>query len=212
MAIKKRPDLFLLLIVIVSMMVVIPFVEYTALINSKMQLPESLSWLEQWMRESEDKATEITVSFLQMNSFNDFVINIIIIALLPALGEELLFRGIIQRIFIDWTKNIHIGIIIAAILFSTFHFQFYGFIPRMLIGIYLGYLFVWSKNIWVPVMAHFVNNASIVIYIYFSGINVEEAISNDTGENYSIITVIVGLLFFIVLTILTYRKTMLRKV
>ena len=191
------------------MLTVIPFIEYTALLNSKLQLPESLSWLEHWMRESEDKATEITVSFLQMNNLYDFIINILIIALLPALGEELLFRGILQSIFIDWTKNIHWGIIITAILFSAFHFQFYGFLPRMLIGVYLGYLFVWSKNIWYPVAAHFVNNASIVIYIYFSKIDVEEAISNQSDEIYPFTMVIAGLVFFVFLSILVYRKTVL---
>ncbi len=205
--INKKTDLLLLILVILSILMIIPFIEYTALFNSKMQLPESLSWLEQWMRESEDNATEITISFLQMNNLSDFIINITIIALLPALGEELLFRGILQNIFIKWTKNIHWGIIITAILFSAFHLQFYGFIPRMLIGIYLGYLFVWTKNIWYPVLAHFVNNVSIVIYVYFTNVNVEEALSSETSDNYPLTMVIAGVIFFTLLTVLIYRKT-----
>ena len=88
-------------------------------------------------------------------------------AILPAIGEELLFRGVFQRLLTEWTRNIHWGIILAALLFSFFHFEFYGFLPRFLLGVFFGYLFVWTSSIWVPILAHFTNNFIIVVYSFY---------------------------------------------
>ncbi len=84
------------------------------------------------------------------------------------MGEEFLFRGVIQRLFTEWTRNRHVGIWIAAFLFSFIHFQFYGFLPRFLLGLYFGYLLVWSSSIWVPVTGHFINNGVAVLYYHFA--------------------------------------------
>jgi membrane protease YdiL (CAAX protease family) len=88
------------------------------------------------------------------------------IAFLPSIGEELLFRGVIQRIFTNWTRNYHWGIWISALLFSALHMQFYGFIPRMFLGVLFGYLLVWSGSMWLPIIAHFINNAVAVVAMY----------------------------------------------
>jgi membrane protease YdiL (CAAX protease family) len=88
------------------------------------------------------------------------------IAFLPAIGEELLFRGVILRIFTNWTKNHHWGVWISAILFSALHMQFYGFIPRMLLGVLFGYLLVWSGSMWLPIIAHFINNGVAVVVMF----------------------------------------------
>ena len=145
----------------------IPIINALAMWNQSMHFPEWLSGIENWMLDKEESAQELTESFLVMNSVGSLVFNLIMIALLPAIGEELIFRGIFQRIFAEWTKNIHLGILLAAILFSAMHFQFYGFLPRMILGILLGYLFYWSKSIWVPIVGHFVNNGVAVISYYF---------------------------------------------
>ena len=92
-----------------------------------------------------------------------------LIAILPALGEELFFRGIVQRIFISWTKNPLLGIIIGAFLFSFMHLQFYGFIPRFYLGIIFGLIYFWSGSIWLPILAHFLNNAAAVIILFIYG-------------------------------------------
>lgn len=84
-------------------------------------------------------------------------------ALCPAITEEFFFRGALQRLIGKWNPNPHFVIWSAAILFSAFHLQFYGFIPRMLLGAYLGYLLLWTRSIWIPVFAHFINNATAVI-------------------------------------------------
>nr|WP_256471379.1 CPBP family intramembrane glutamic endopeptidase [Solitalea agri] len=101
-----------------------------------------------------------------MDNLNQLWLNLFMMAVLPAIGEELLFRGVAQRLFIDTFKNANAGIWVAAIVFSALHFQFYGFLPRMLLGVLFGYLFYWSGNIWLAVFAHFVNNATVVVFSY----------------------------------------------
>jgi membrane protease YdiL (CAAX protease family) len=111
--------------------------------------------------------SQLTNLFLDTRSTADFIENMAIMAVLPALGEELLFRGIFQRLFSDWARSIHWGIIITSLLFSFFHFEFYGFLPRFLLGILFGYLLIWTASIWIPMLAHFINNGIIVGYYFF---------------------------------------------
>ncbi len=116
----------------------------------------------------EGNAEKLTLAFLKMDSPLDLMLNILIVALLPAIGEELLFRGCLQQLLVEWTKKPHLSIFIAAALFSAIHFQFLGFVPRMLIGAFLGYLFYWSGNLWYAIIGHFVNNALQVVGYYFA--------------------------------------------
>lgn len=134
--------------------------------NANIKLPEFLSWIETWMQQKEEAAAALTEMFVHTNTIWGLLINIIVIAAIPALGEELLFRGAIQRIFLSWTRNYHMAIWISAIIFSAFHMQFFGFVPRMLLGALFGYLLVWSKSLWLPIVAHFTNNA-IAVIAYF---------------------------------------------
>ncbi|KAF0239433.1 MAG: putative metal-dependent membrane [Prolixibacteraceae bacterium] len=143
-----------------------PFVNFIAGLNEKMLFPEWLSEVENWMRNAEDKAAEITGAFLKVETIGGLAFNIFMIAFLPAIGEELLFRGVIQRIFTNWTRNYHWGIWISALLFSALHLQFYGFIPRMFLGVLFGYLLIWSGSMWLPIIAHFINNGVAVVAIY----------------------------------------------
>ena len=149
-----------------SILLLIPLINYIGEINNQMKLPESLSGLENWMRTMEDTAKVLTDKFMKVEGISGLLFNVFMIAILPALGEELLFRGVIQRIFINMTKNYHWGIWIAAFIFSAFHMQFYGFLPRMLLGAMFGYLLVWTGTMWAPILAHFVNNTMGVIGYY----------------------------------------------
>ncbi|MBK7853873.1 MAG: CPBP family intramembrane metalloprotease [Bacteroidetes bacterium] len=110
------------------------------------------------MKDYELKAQKLTEVFLADATPMQFSINILMIAVLPAIGEEFLFRGIFQKLFAQITKHKLLAVIITGALFSAIHLQFYGFIPRFLLGVYFGLLLVWSKSIWLPVLAHFVNN------------------------------------------------------
>ncbi len=154
------------LLVILLVVFASPVINFMGEINGQMHFPDWLSGIENWMRDSEDKADQLTEIFLNVNTTGGLLFNIFMIAFLPAIGEELLFRGVIQRIFTNMTKSYHWGIWISAILFSALHMQFYGFIPRMLLGVLFGYLLVWSGTIWLPIAAHFVNNGAAVIAWY----------------------------------------------
>jgi membrane protease YdiL (CAAX protease family) len=132
-------------------------------INGQMKFPESLSGLENWMRTMEDTAKIMVEKFMDVETISGLMFNIFMIAVLPAIGEELMFRGVIQRVMTNWAKNYHWGIWITAFLFSAMHMQFYGFLPRMALGAMFGYLLVWTGTMWVPILAHFVNNAMGVL-------------------------------------------------
>ena len=115
------------------------------------------------MRNKEDLAKHFTQIILSGEGLYTLLANLVVVAAAAGLTEEFLFRGALQRILGKCTTNPHIIIWLTAILFSTFHLQFYGFVPRMVLGAYLGYLLYWSKSIWLPVFAHFTNNAIAVI-------------------------------------------------
>lgn len=136
--------------------------------NSVMHFPESMKDFETWAREKEDLAARITKSLTHFNSPADLILALFVIAVLPGIGEELVFRGLIQRELWRSSQNVHLSIWTAAFIFSAIHIQFFGFFPRLLLGALFGYLYYWSDNLWVPIFAHFVNNAMGVVGIYLS--------------------------------------------
>jgi len=148
------------------MVVAFPLINLLAEINQSMSLPESMSGISDWMKASETANNEITKYFLQADSFGILLFNLILIALIPAIGEELLFRGIIQRLFTEMSKNIHIGIWVSAFLFSAVHMQFFTFLPRFLMGAMFGYFLIWSNSLSLTIAAHFVNNGLAVLINY----------------------------------------------
>ncbi|MFC2096327.1 lysostaphin resistance A-like protein [Bacteroidota bacterium] len=184
----------------------IPLINSFAVLNQNMQFPEWLNGLESWMQEKELSAQELTKAFLKMDSLGSLLFNIFMIGLLPAIGEELIFRGVLQRIFAEWTKNIHWGIVIAAILFSAMHMQFYGFLPRMILGVLLGYLFYWSGSIWIPMIGHFVNNTTAIILYYFYAEEMNRDIESFGAGQESIIYLIIGIAFVTPLLYLFYKE------
>ncbi len=163
---RGHPGMTALVLGALVMIAALPMVNFLVLINEQLSLPESLRNLEEWMRRTEEAAEAATRLFLDVSTWQGLLFNIFLIALIPAIGEEFVFRGIVQKLFRQWTGNVHLGVIIAAVLFSAMHLQFFGFLPRLLLGLLLGYMFVYTRNIWVPVFAHFFNNAAAVI-IYF---------------------------------------------
>jgi uncharacterized protein len=176
---NKTITLASVILVLVLSFAASPFINFIGEFNANMQLPGWLSGVESWMKNAEDKAAEITEAFLKVETTGGLLFNIFMIAFLPAIGEELLFRGVIQRIFTNWTRNYHWGIWITALLFSALHMQFYGFIPRMFLGVLFGYLLVWSGSMWLPIIAHFINNAVAVVAMYMIDKNL---LSNEIEE------------------------------
>lgn len=166
--INFKPALPVLIIAGITILAAVPLINFTGELNGRMKLPAFLSDVEMWMKESENTAKIITDAFMNSPTTGGFLVNILMIAIIPAIGEEFVFRGILQKLFHQWTKNIHVAIFISAFFFSSVHFQFYGFIPRFVMGVFLGYSFAWSGSLWVPVFIHFVNNAAAVVLSYFA--------------------------------------------
>ncbi|PKQ60534.1 hypothetical protein BZG02_18900 [Labilibaculum filiforme] len=194
----------------ITIVIALPAINLLASINSHLQLPEFLSGVEQWMRHSEDQAAIITKKFLAMETPFDLFVNLILIAVIPALGEELLFRGVIQRIFSSMTKNVHWGIIITAFLFAALHMQFFGLLPRMAMGILFGYLLVWTKSLWVPILAHLINNGMAVCMSYFINKGkIPEDIEQFGGNHAGIWAS--GLISLSILALLLFRLYRLRE-
>lgn len=164
-----KPQLRMIVVSTIIIFAALPFISWLGEINRNMNLPESLAGIENWMKRMEQEANQLIIAFLTVKNFGGMLFNVFMIALIPAIGEEFLFRGVILKLFKDWTKNYHIAVVISAILFSALHLQFYGFLPRFLLGIILGYMFVWSGSLWVPMLIHFVNNGFAIIYIYATG-------------------------------------------
>ena len=164
---------------------IMPFINWAGEVNSHFSLPSFLVEVENWMKQSEEVAKKLTDAFLHMNGVADLLLNMVVIALLAAVGEELFFRGCMQNIFIEWIKNKHAGVWLTAIIFSAVHMQFYGFFPRMVLGVVLGYLYVWSGSLWLPIFFHFLNNGLAVLFSYFisKGIISEGAETIGAGES-----------------------------
>ena len=187
----------LVLLLILLFVLFLPILNFTVELNKLLVLPDWLSELENWMRNAEDSAAVKTKALLKMDNYQDLLFNIFLIGILPAVGEELAFRGVVQKVLIGERENPHIGIWGAAFIFSFIHFQFFGFLPRLLLGAFFGYLFYWSKSIWLPILGHFVNNTSAVLVAYYLGSNgMEEKLEKiGTTEQSSFVPLIAALLF-----------------
>lgn len=174
----QKPKIAWLGMVAVIMAVSMPALEWTVAINEKMILPDSLKWLEDWMREKEEETKLVTMMLLDMRHITDFMVNIFMIAIVPAVAEELMFRGAVQRSFTKIFNNPHVAIWVSAFIFSAIHVQFFGFLPRLLLGAAFGYIYFWSGNIWYAIFGHFLNNAyavSIAWYMKKNNLPLSEA-------------------------------------
>jgi membrane protease YdiL (CAAX protease family) len=175
-----------------------PLIEW----NNNWKFPEFMQEFEQWAREKEDYAQKLTEVMTNSLSLNDLFISLVVIAFIPAIGEELVFRGMLQNEIFRASRNIHTAIWTSAVIFSAIHFQLYGFIPRMLLGALFGYLYYWSGNLLLPIFAHFFNNAFGVIGIYLSNNNIVDInMEEDPSFPIYIVTInvilTVGLLYYI---------------
>jgi uncharacterized protein len=191
----------------VIMISAIPLINLMAHLNAQMSLPDFLGPVEEWMKETEQAAERLTETFLAADNLTGLMVNILIIAVVPAIGEELLFRGVIQRLFSEWTRNHHAGIWISAIIFSAMHLQFFGFLPRTMLGVLFGYMLVWSGKMWIPIVAHFVNNAmAVTVYYFIQRKQVSEDVETIGADPGDWLFVILSLSFFVIFTVIFYHR------
>jgi membrane protease YdiL (CAAX protease family) len=190
------PFLLCAVLLIISIQPVINCIGYY---NQQIVLPESLDW----MREYEESAEKSLKLLFSNRSIPSLIFNLLVIAVMAGLAEEFFFRGCLQQIMQKIVRNRHFAIWITAVIFSAIHFQFYGFVPRVLLGALLGYLFVWSGSIWVPVIAHTIHNAInvVLIHIYYDTPQADQVENFRYGENALLISasfVISALIIFMI--------------
>lgn len=173
--IKLEPFLINTIVGSVLLLTSLPLVQYLYIWNKKLPLPE-------WARSIESETTNLIQNLLVTDSPFELFFNIFVIAIVPAIGEEMVFRGIIQRRIEKWSNHSHFAIWISALLFSAFHMQLEGLFPRMLLGALLGYLFYWSKSLWIPIIVHFMNNGLQIIAMYFYSKNLSDVDINQVNS------------------------------
>lgn len=190
----KKPESFLeidkgfsiinLILAIVIIFASQPVVNIVSEWNQQISLPASLNKLEVAFKAMEDSATKTTDRMLLTDSsIPALLLNLLVVALLAAIAEEFFFRGVIQKTIQKISNNIHLAVWITAIIFSFIHFQFYGFFPRIILGALLGYIFVWSRSLWLPIIIHFINNAAAIL-LYRQYHDDKNVIDIGTGETW----------------------------
>lgn len=179
--IDRRPGALAAVLAVLFILFLIPFTSYLGWLNAGLELPSWLGGVEQWIQGKEEQAGRLTGLLINTSTIGGLMLNMLIIAVIPAVGEELLYRGILQNIFRSWFGSGHLAVLLTAFLFSATHLQFYGFLPRFILGLAFGYMFLWSGSIWLPVLAHLANNAIPVFLAYLLGWdNI-----NDTVDEFS---------------------------
>ena len=156
-----RAVAFVVALLVVSM----PAMNYIVYLNEQLTLPASLAPIEQWMRATEEAAKAVTDSFLNGNTLPGMLGCVLLMGVLTGFSEEALFRGALQGTLSRF-RNPHFSIWLAAFVFSVLHFQFFGFVPRLLLGAIFGYLLHWTGSLWVPIIAHALNNSVVVVSAY----------------------------------------------
>lgn len=197
------------------MILMIPAVNLLLSWNQSMNLPNSLQNVEEWMRNMEQRAEILTLQLLTTDSFGILLINLIVMAIAPAIAEECFFRGMLLQLFLGGytpnhhsKMNKHIAIWLTAFIFSFIHFQFYGFLPRLFLGALFGYLFIWTQSIWIPIIAHATNNAMMVCtYFIMSKMNKTTDCIDTFGTGNTWYVGIISLALAIFLIGIIYRST-----
>lgn len=174
MRLSKAPSLKAVVGILVIYVVMTPAMDWLVAWNESITLPESLRGIEEWMRQQEETAQAATNMLLSGTSVADLLITVVSVGVLTGLGEEMFFRGALQRICIDGMRRRHLAVWTAAFVFSALHFQFFGFVPRLMLGVFFGYAYLWSGSLWVPVIGHALNNSMVVAATWMNGGNVSD--------------------------------------
>ena len=168
--------------------------------NKSINFPEFMNSFETWAFNKEKELEKITIFLVSFENNWEFLFGILSIALIPGICEEYLFRGVLQKNFYLISKNIHIAVWLSALFFSALHLQFYGFFPRMLLGVLFGYIYYWSGNILYPMIAHIFNNFFSLTIFYFSQkglLNENFEVSINSSPNIPIGLIIISAVLFI---------------
>jgi len=170
----RSPDITKYALVVVFMFAIMPAIELITSLNALYSFPDSLSGLEEYFRNADARAAHATQVALVADSFPMYILNLVAIAITPAICEEMFFRGILQNYFVGVMKNKHWAILLTALIFSVVHLQFSGLIPRFILGAVLGYIYVMTDSLWPSIVAHATNNMLVVSVSFFADVDVSE--------------------------------------
>ena len=204
---RKGSNIWTIIIVVTIMCVSIPVINWLASVNEMMSLPASLHGIEEWMKDTEDQAGKLTDAFLDTYTIGGFLVNLVMIAIIPALGEELVFRGVLQRLFTEWFRNAHVAILVCAFIFAAIHLQFYGFLPRFILGLLFGYFFYWTGSLWIPIFCHFLNNGAAVVASFLNDRGVINTGYQDFGSTNNVHIICGSFIITVILLFLFYRTS-----
>lgn len=166
MGLRQSFSLTQLAAVVALMVASLPFIGLTGQWNEQVHLGGRLHELETWIRNTEKLAEQQTRLLLTTHNAGDYLVNLLMVAVLPGICEEAFFRGALQQLLIRWTGRVGAGVILTAFIFSFLHFQFLGFLPRFILGLMLGYVYVFTGSLWLAMIGHFVNNGVDVTLMY----------------------------------------------
>lgn len=179
---KPANPWWLLLIGVVLMFISLPVTNQLTRWNEAMSFGGVFEKLEEYLKMLEETAAATTEKMLNVNTIGGLLLNLLVIALIPAVGEELTFRGVLQQGLMRRVKSPHVAILLSAAIFSFIHFQFYGFLPRMFLGILLGYMFYITRSLWTSIAMHFVNNGTAVVLYYLNNKGIIDIDPEHFGE------------------------------
>ena len=202
---RKPSSAWLLLIGAALMFVSLPLTNLLTEWNEKMSLGAAFESLEALLKQLEETAGDLTERMLQVDTVWGLLVNLLVIALIPAIGEELTFRGVLQQALHRSCKNAHVAVILSAAIFSFIHFQFYGFLPRMFLGIILGYMFYYSGSLWTSILMHFINNGSAVVVAYLEFKGQTDVDYEHFGETTNIWLILLSLVVTVGLIIISNK-------
>lgn len=205
--VEIRSNYLLYLIAVGIMFAFGPIMQLVGEANMHMNLPDNWASVENWMRTQEDSMATLTERIVMVDSWGLLFANILVMAVMPAIAEEYYFRGSLMHIIQRLVKNYHITVWISAIIFSAIHVQFFGFFPRMILGVFFGYMFVWTQNIWIPILAHFVNNAAVTVVAFVYARQGKSYADLQSYESYSLWVYIGSFVLTVVLAIWFYKNT-----
>ena len=200
----NRPWPLFALAAIALIYVSIPVTTTLTTWNEGMKLGGALQALEDMMKALEESAAALTEQMLNVDTIGGLLLNLLVIALIPAIGEELTFRGVLQQ-GLTRRMNPHVAIILTAAIFSFIHFQFYGFLPRMFLGVLLGYMFYVSGSLWPSILMHFLNNGTSVLLYYLCNKGVIDD-AEHFGETTNVWLIAASAVITVALVVWCWRK------
>ena len=203
---RLSPPRWLFFIGVALIFVSIPVTTTLTTWNESMSLGSAFSRLEEWMKELEETAQASIERMANVSTFGGFLLNLLVMALIPAIGEEMTFRGVLQQSLTRGMKNPHLAIFLSAAIFSFIHFEFYGFLPRMFLGLLLGYMFYFTRSLWTSIAMHFINNGSLVTLYYLNNTGAINVDVDHFGETDKVWLIGLSAAVTIGLIALSWRK------